>query len=241
MPKEWTVSLGEANELLAERFGISRERRTSSRSARTRWPHAAWECRVLRRPRGRGPRRRPGPRRGHPRRLDGREARRAEAVVPHATATDHRGQRLAAQRRRVRAAARFGVRRLDLGLDPLARVAGRGAHALAPQDFGFAPVEAAEQALARAGIGWADVARSSSTRPSPRSPSPASMPGRSTRRSSTPRAARSPSATRWAPPAAASSAPSPTGSASPASAGASRRSASASARHWPSSSRTSCT
>jgi acetyl-CoA acyltransferase len=44
------------------------------------------------------------------------------------------------------------------GLDPLARVAGRGTHALVPQDFGFAPVEAAEKALARAGITWDDVA-----------------------------------------------------------------------------------
>ena len=30
-------------------------------------------------------------------------------------------------------------------------------HALDPQDFGFAPVEAANQALSRAGISWADV------------------------------------------------------------------------------------
>ena len=44
------------------------------------------------------------------------------------------------------------------GLAPLARIAGRGTHALAPQDFGYAPVEAAEKALARAGISWADVA-----------------------------------------------------------------------------------
>ncbi len=39
----------------------------------------------------------------------------------------------------------------------MARVAGRGVHALAPQEFGFAPVEAANRALARAGISWADV------------------------------------------------------------------------------------
>ncbi|HRK47150.1 MAG TPA: hypothetical protein PK324_16070 [Nocardioides sp.] len=44
------------------------------------------------------------------------------------------------------------------GLDPLARVAGRGTHANLPQDFGFAPVEAAGKALARAVITWADVA-----------------------------------------------------------------------------------
>lgn len=45
-----------------------------------------------------------------------------------------------------------------LGLDPLARVAGRGAFALEPQYFGYAPVEAANQAVRRAGIGWSDVA-----------------------------------------------------------------------------------
>jgi acetyl-CoA acyltransferase len=44
-----------------------------------------------------------------------------------------------------------------IGRDPVARVAGRGAHALEPHRFGYAPVEAAEKALARAGIGWSDV------------------------------------------------------------------------------------
>ena len=36
-------------------------------------------------------------------------------------------------------------------------MAGRGASALEPQYFGYAPVEAANAALARAGIGWDDV------------------------------------------------------------------------------------
>jgi acetyl-CoA acyltransferase len=44
-----------------------------------------------------------------------------------------------------------------LGRDPIARVAGRGAHAVDPDVFGIAPVEAANRALARAGIGWGDV------------------------------------------------------------------------------------
>jgi acetyl-CoA acyltransferase len=39
----------------------------------------------------------------------------------------------------------------------MVRVAGRGAHAVEPHRFGYAPVEAANKALARAGIGWADV------------------------------------------------------------------------------------
>jgi len=44
-----------------------------------------------------------------------------------------------------------------LGLSPVARIAGRGATALEPQFFGFAPVEAANLALGRAGISWSDV------------------------------------------------------------------------------------
>jgi acetyl-CoA acyltransferase len=45
----------------------------------------------------------------------------------------------------------------DIGTAPVARIAGRGAAALEPQLFGYAPVEAADRALARAGISWAQV------------------------------------------------------------------------------------
>jgi acetyl-CoA acyltransferase len=41
--------------------------------------------------------------------------------------------------------------------EPLARIVSRGAHAVDPDVFGIAPVQAANQALARAGIGWGDV------------------------------------------------------------------------------------
>jgi acetyl-CoA acetyltransferase family protein len=44
-----------------------------------------------------------------------------------------------------------------LGLDPLARVVSRGVHGIDPDIFGIAPVEAANKALARAGIGWDQV------------------------------------------------------------------------------------
>jgi acetyl-CoA acetyltransferase family protein len=40
---------------------------------------------------------------------------------------------------------------------PLARIAGRGTHAVDPDIFGIAPVEAANMALARAGVGWDQV------------------------------------------------------------------------------------
>ena len=41
--------------------------------------------------------------------------------------------------------------------EPIARVAGRGVQAVDPDVFGIAPVEAANRALAKAGIGWDDV------------------------------------------------------------------------------------
>jgi acetyl-CoA acetyltransferase family protein len=44
------------------------------------------------------------------------------------------------------------------GRAPLARIAGRGVHAVDPDVFGIGPVEAANRALARAGIGWGDLA-----------------------------------------------------------------------------------
>jgi acetyl-CoA acetyltransferase family protein len=42
--------------------------------------------------------------------------------------------------------------------EPLARVVSRAAHGVDPDVFGIAPVEAANKALTRAGIGWDDIA-----------------------------------------------------------------------------------
>ena len=39
----------------------------------------------------------------------------------------------------------------------MARIAGRGASAGEPQYFGYAPVDAANRALERAGISWSDI------------------------------------------------------------------------------------
>jgi acetyl-CoA acetyltransferase family protein len=154
MPAEWTVSLGEANELLAERFGISRDRQDEFAARSHQLADAAWESGfyddlVVR--------------------VEGTELARDETIRPGSTAA-----KLAALKPSFRpdgtitagnasplndgASALLIAREdADLGLPPLARIAGRGVHALAPQDFGFAPVEAAEKALARAGIGWSDV------------------------------------------------------------------------------------
>jgi len=45
-----------------------------------------------------------------------------------------------------------------IGREPLARIVSRGAAAVDPDVFGIAPVQAADIALRRAGIGWEDVA-----------------------------------------------------------------------------------
>ncbi len=155
MPAEWTVSLGEANELLAERFGISRGRQDEFAARSHQFADAAWEQGFyddLVVP------------------VDNVDPVRDEGIRPGSTAA-----KLAALDPAFRkdgtitpgnasplndgaSALLIASENADLGLQPLSRIAGRGAHALAPQDFGFAPVEAAEKALARAGITWADVA-----------------------------------------------------------------------------------
>ncbi len=160
MRPEWTVSLGEANEQLAERFGIGRERQDefavrSHRLAAQAWDDGFYDDLVVLVP--------------------GVDLARDESLRPDTTTdtlaglttsfrTAEQGGTITAGNASplndgasalVLASAAAGA---ELGLDPVARVAGRGAHALDPQDFGFAPVEAASWALARAGIGWEDVA-----------------------------------------------------------------------------------
>jgi acetyl-CoA acetyltransferase family protein len=45
-----------------------------------------------------------------------------------------------------------------IGSTPLARVVATGVHGVDPDVFGIAPVQAADKALARAGLGWDDIA-----------------------------------------------------------------------------------
>jgi acetyl-CoA acyltransferase len=152
MPEEFTASLGECNEQLAENLGIGRDRQdefavTSHRRAARAWDDGFYDDLVLP--------------------VDG--LTRDEGVRPDASA-----ESLAALRPAFRpdgtitagnasplndgaAALLIGAENADLGVAPLARIAGRGVMALEPQRFGIAPVEAAGRALAAAGIGWSDV------------------------------------------------------------------------------------
>ncbi|MEV8321222.1 thiolase family protein [Streptomyces sp. NPDC059900] len=160
MPKEWTVSLGEANEQLAERFAVTRDRQDAFAARSHRLADDAWNTgfyddlvvpvadatgAVLDRDEGI----RPG---STPEKLAAlKPVFRPDGVITAGNASPLSDGACAVLLGSGAAAARIGT-------DPLARIAGRGVSALEPQLFGYAPVEAANRALKRAGIAWSDVA-----------------------------------------------------------------------------------
>jgi acetyl-CoA acyltransferase len=158
MPAEWTVSLGECNEQLGERFAISRERQDefaarSHRLAGQAWAAGFYDDLTVPVP-GVGSARDEGIR-------DGSTPEKLAALAPvfrqpGGTITAGNASPLSDGGAAVLLGSEGAAARI--GIDPTARVAGRGVHALDPREFGFAPVEAANRALARAGIGWGDVA-----------------------------------------------------------------------------------
>jgi acetyl-CoA acetyltransferase family protein len=154
MPREWTVSLGEANEGLRERYGVGRERQDafalrSHRLAAAAWDDGFYDDLVV--PAG-DLKRDEGIRADSSlEKLAGlKPSFRADGTITAGNASPLSDGAAALLLGSAGAADR-------IGLDPVARVAGRGAFALDPQDFGYAPVEAANRALARAGIGWERV------------------------------------------------------------------------------------
>jgi acetyl-CoA acyltransferase len=156
MPEEWTVSLGEANEQLAEKFDVSRERQDefavrSHDLADKAWTDGFYDDLVVAVPdvdlaRDEGIR--PGSS------VEGlgelKPSFRKDGTITPGNASPLSDGASAVLIGSEAAGSK-------LGRSPVARIAGRAAHALDPQDFGYAPVEAAEKALRRAGIGWSDV------------------------------------------------------------------------------------
>lgn len=154
MPADWTVSLGEANEQLADRFSISRERQDefalrSHLLAAAAWRDGFYDDLVA-------------PIEGvdvncdegiRPDSTLGKLAGLSSSFRTHGTITAGNASPLNDGASALLLGSGSGL----TGLAPLARIAGRGVHALEPQRFGFAPVQAAETALAKAGIGWSDV------------------------------------------------------------------------------------
>jgi acetyl-CoA acyltransferase len=152
MPAEWTVSLGEANEQLQQRFGISRERQDefaarSHRLADAAWKEGFYDDLIVAVP--------------------GADLARDEGIRPESTVetlaaltpvfrpdgTITAGNASPLNDGASAVLIGSGQAATSIGRDPLARIAGRGAAALEPQMFGYAPVQAAERALTAAGIG----------------------------------------------------------------------------------------
>ncbi|MEW5654723.1 thiolase family protein [Streptomyces cinereoruber] len=160
MPKEWTVSLGEANEQLADRFRIPRKRQDefAARShdlADRAWADGFYDNLVMPVPvdrKGGVLTRDEGIRPGStPEKL----AVLKPSFRPDGTITAGNASPLSDGASAVLLGSKTAAARI--GTEPLARIAGRGVFALDPQAFGFAPVEAANRALKSAGITWSDV------------------------------------------------------------------------------------
>ena len=166
MPSEWTVSLGEATEQLRERHAIGRDRQDefaarSHNLSDKAWSEGFYDELVV-----------PVP---------GTDLIRDEGIRPGSSAEKLAGLKTvfrpdngdrsgstkggtvtagnASPLSDGASAVLLGSEAAagTIGLKPIARIAGRGAAANEPQFFGFAPVEAANRALANAGITWDQV------------------------------------------------------------------------------------
>ncbi|HVA05238.1 MAG TPA: thiolase family protein [Acidimicrobiales bacterium] len=157
MPDEWTVTLGEGAELLADTYGIGRVAQdafalASHRNAAAAWERGDFSSEVVRVP--------------------GTDLTQDECIRRESTM-----DRLAALRPVFRedgtvtagnasplndgaAAMVLGDAQslATLGVQPLARIAASAVSGVDPRFYGIGPVEAAAKALKRAGIGWSDVA-----------------------------------------------------------------------------------
>lgn len=156
MPEEWTVSLGEANEQLQEKFGISRARQDEFAARSHQLADRAWQDGfyddLVAPVDGTDLARDEGIRAGStPDKLAGLQPVFREGGTITAGNASPLSDGASAVLLGSEAAA------ATVGAEPLARIAGRAAFALDPQEFGYAPVEAANQALARAGVTWDQV------------------------------------------------------------------------------------
>ena len=150
MPSEWTVSLGEANEQLQEKYAVSRERQDEFAVRSHTLADAAWNAGFyddLVTPVG-DVARDEGIRAGST--VEGL-ARLKPSFRQDGTITAGNASPLSDGASAVLLGSEAAAE--TLGRAPLARVAGRAE----PLSFGYAPVEAAEKALRRAGISWSDV------------------------------------------------------------------------------------
>lgn len=153
LPSPWTISNGEAAEKAARVAGISREEQDefavrSHELAARAWAEGVYDEEIVQVP--------------------GAELLRDEGIRDGSTVEKLGGLRaLFAEDGTVTAgnssSINDGASAVLLGAEgtidrePLARITGRGVHGVDPDDFPIAPIEAANNALTRAGRTWADV------------------------------------------------------------------------------------
>lgn len=153
LPTHWTISNGESAEKIAQEWGIGREAQNefavrSHRLAAEAWAAGHYDAEIVQVP--------------------GAELARDEGIRDNTSVQKLAGLKaLFAADGTVTAgnasSINDGASAVLLGgegvidAEPLARVIGRAAHGVDPDQFPIAPIEAANKALARAGKTWADV------------------------------------------------------------------------------------
>jgi acetyl-CoA acetyltransferase family protein len=155
LPKHWTIGNGEAAEKIARAWGIGRDAQDefsvrSHRLAAEAWSSGAFDNEIVQVP--------------------GYELARDEGIRDDTSieklstlkalfANDGTGTVTAGNSSGINDGASAVLLGAEgaLATEPLARIAGRAAHGVDPDDFPIAPIEAANKALARAGKSWADV------------------------------------------------------------------------------------
>ncbi|MFL5824143.1 MAG: thiolase family protein [Solirubrobacteraceae bacterium] len=156
MPEQWTISLGASAEKLAGIYGIGREAQDAFALRSHQRAVAAWEEGFY----GRWVIPVPGTElvRDENMRPDTSLERLAAlkpAFAEGGTVTAGNSSPLNDGAGALLMVDEAGAQAADRS--PLARVVSRGAAAVDPDVFGIAPVQAADRALQRAGIGWSDV------------------------------------------------------------------------------------
>ncbi|MFE2998734.1 thiolase family protein [Nocardia sp. NPDC059246] len=156
MPTQWTISLGESTELLAAKYGITRLEQDefaerSHQLAAKAWDSGFFDDHVIAVP---------GSTAARDESLRSETTTRKLAALkpafdPEGTVTAGNASPLSDGA----AALLIGDESVAdlLREPPLARIAARGSAGVAPDLFGVGPVRAAQIALERAGIGWADL------------------------------------------------------------------------------------
>jgi acetyl-CoA acyltransferase len=157
MPGEWTISLGEGAEVLADKYSISRDEQDAFAMGSHQRAAAAWEA---------------GWFDGEVVRLDGVDLGRDECIRPDSsmeslgklkpvfkqggTVTAGNASPMNDGAAAMLVMSEAGVARS--GAQPMARIVSRATSGVDPHLYGIGPVEAARTALRRAGIRWDDLA-----------------------------------------------------------------------------------